>query len=169
MKAITIWQPWASLIMIGAKSFEFRRWPAPRGLRGERIVIHAGTRPMRKAEIAELLNDHRRLNGSIGQAMDSASPALARAMYLLDRVWTTRHVKGFGDVLPLGMALGVATLGEPKRCTDLFPGEEDIDDKMWGWPLSDVRSFEMPVPIKGAQGFWDWPGALPALPNQEAA
>jgi len=24
MKALTIWQPWASLIMIGAKPFEFR-------------------------------------------------------------------------------------------------------------------------------------------------
>jgi hypothetical protein len=48
MKARTIWQPWASLIMIGAKPYEFRGrsylayidHPLP----GERIGIHAGAR-----------------------------------------------------------------------------------------------------------------------------
>ena len=29
MRALTIWQPWASLIIIGAKPFEWRRWRAP--------------------------------------------------------------------------------------------------------------------------------------------
>jgi len=28
MKALTIWQPWASLIMAGYKPYEFRGWPA---------------------------------------------------------------------------------------------------------------------------------------------
>lgn len=27
MKALTIYQPWASLVMIGAKPHEFRGWP----------------------------------------------------------------------------------------------------------------------------------------------
>ena len=41
MKAISLWQPWASLIAIGAKSIETRSWPAPRALIGDRIAIHA--------------------------------------------------------------------------------------------------------------------------------
>src|SRR5690348_14114849 len=43
-KALTIWQPWASLIMMGAKPYEFRRWnfadkPHLAGLIGSRVVI----------------------------------------------------------------------------------------------------------------------------------
>ena len=42
MKALTIWQPWATLIMAGAKPYEWRTWPAPKWIQGQRIVIHAG-------------------------------------------------------------------------------------------------------------------------------
>lgn len=53
MKALTVWQPWATLIIAGAKPFEFRRWDyrtRDRGLEGQRIVIHAGARPIKRAE-----------------------------------------------------------------------------------------------------------------------
>lgn len=39
MKALTIWQPWASLIMIGAKPYEFRSWQPPAWLIGKRRAI----------------------------------------------------------------------------------------------------------------------------------
>ena len=55
LSALTIWQPWASLIMAGCKPYEFRTWPAPRHLWGKRIAIHAAARPVRKAEVAEWL------------------------------------------------------------------------------------------------------------------
>ncbi len=41
MKAISIWQPWASLIAIGAKQIETRSWAT--GYRGL-LVIHAAKR-----------------------------------------------------------------------------------------------------------------------------
>lgn len=45
MKALTIRQPWASLIAVGAKSIETRSWPTK--YRGE-LLIHAGlVRPER--------------------------------------------------------------------------------------------------------------------------
>jgi hypothetical protein len=34
MKALTIYQPWASLVMIGAKPYEFRRWAREVAKRG---------------------------------------------------------------------------------------------------------------------------------------
>jgi hypothetical protein len=55
MKALTIWQPWASLIMAGAKPVEWRGWPCPRWIVGQRIAIHAGARPARPAEIADII------------------------------------------------------------------------------------------------------------------
>lgn len=41
MKAISLWQPWASLIACGAKPFETRSWAPPRELIGATIAIHA--------------------------------------------------------------------------------------------------------------------------------
>lgn len=55
LPAITLWQPWATLIAAGAKPFEFRSWPAPRRLWGKRVAIHAGARPVRRDELQELL------------------------------------------------------------------------------------------------------------------
>jgi hypothetical protein len=42
MNAITILQPYAQLIAIGAKRYETRSWRAPEKCTGQRIAIHAG-------------------------------------------------------------------------------------------------------------------------------
>ena len=52
--AITLYQPWASLVSIGAKPFEFRGWPAPARLIGKRVGIHAGARAMKRNELLGL-------------------------------------------------------------------------------------------------------------------
>ena len=44
MKAISVWQPWAWLIVHGHKTIETRSWPAPEALIGQRIAIHAAQR-----------------------------------------------------------------------------------------------------------------------------
>ena len=48
MYAITLHQPWASLIALGIKTVETRSWPAPARLVGQRIAIHAGKRVARQ-------------------------------------------------------------------------------------------------------------------------
>ena len=52
MYAITLHQPWASLIALGVKTVETRSWPAPARLMGQTIAIHAGKRVVRKPGIA---------------------------------------------------------------------------------------------------------------------
>lgn len=42
MRALTVKQPWASLIASGEKRIENRTWRPPASLIGERIAIHAG-------------------------------------------------------------------------------------------------------------------------------
>ena len=41
MKAITIKQPWASLIVSGLKDIENRTWSCPKKYLGKRVLIHA--------------------------------------------------------------------------------------------------------------------------------
>lgn len=44
MKAISIKQPWASLIAHGIKDIENRTWPCPKKYIGQRVLIHASQR-----------------------------------------------------------------------------------------------------------------------------
>lgn len=156
MKALTIWQPWASLIMIGAKPYEFRRWDyreRERALVGQRIVIHAGARPVRLEEVEDI----------IARLEDRISSLHADiAMPLLERLRAAYKCRG---VVELASGLGTAIIGTPLSVAALFnsPADSDrIDHHMWAWPFTDIRPFAGPVPMRGAQGFWNWPEAIAA-------
>jgi hypothetical protein len=45
LRALTVRQPWATLIVTGAKPVENRTWPPPAALVGHRLLIHAARRP----------------------------------------------------------------------------------------------------------------------------
>lgn len=42
MNALTLWQPWAGLVVWGGKRVENRPWYPPKNLIGKRFAIHAG-------------------------------------------------------------------------------------------------------------------------------
>lgn len=145
MKALTIWQPWASLVAGGAKPYEFRRWDYRRrgaALVDQRIVIHAGARPVRKAEIADL-----RARCKFGETSLIDDVALA----ILDR-------SNDGRNLLLAHGLGTAILRKPIKATELYGDSDRIDHEMWAWPLTDWEPFTPPAPARGFQGFWTWQG-----------
>ena len=48
MKAITIKQPWASLIVSGLKDIENRTWSCPKKYLGKRVLIHAAKTSVKK-------------------------------------------------------------------------------------------------------------------------
>lgn len=153
MKALTIWQPWASLIAVGAKPYEFRSWPAPAFVRGERIAIHAGARAMKPREVDELLA---RLDTD--RAWETClRPELARPLLEL------AHSRP--GMLPLSTVLCTARMGEPVNAYDIvqeFGGgvndSDRDDDANWAWPLTDIEVLTPPIEAKGAQGFWNWRG-----------
>ena len=153
MKALTLWQPWASLIIAGAKPFEFRRWDFRRrnvDLVGKRIVIHAGARKINRAEMQDLLQRLR--TGETALIVEIAQPIVERALTS-------------PGAFPLSAGLGTAMIGVPQRVTDLFAGVADsdrLDHSQWAWPLGDIRPFVPVVPMRGAQGFWGWPEKVAA-------
>lgn len=155
MKAITIYQPWASLIMIGAKPYEFRRWDyreRERAIEGQRIVIHASVRAVRGGEIDDIFermaDNESSLRDDVARpllervraalaAAEAAKPAYRTALALYRRQEKRPKMVGDpelveplapnGQILPLAMALGTAIIGKPRRCTDLFGGRPDSD------------------------------------------
>src|SRR5574343_783805 len=100
MHALPIWQPWASLIIAGAKPYEFRSWPAPKWVQGQRIAIHAGARPPKRAEITELVL---RLN-----SLEAWSTALHRdiALPLLEKWHAAEASLPLTPYVPAGGAQG---------------------------------------------------------------
>lgn len=154
MKALTIYQPWASLIAAGAKPFEFRCWPAPRGMIGQRIGIHAAARKMVKIEVNDLLY-------RLGQPDEAWTTGLVPAIAapLLERL------KSGAEPPHYGCLLGHAVLGQstktpaPPGAPDEVMGVEDAD-KNWAWPLSDFIAFPAPIPCLGERRFWDVPRGL---------
>jgi hypothetical protein len=158
MKAFTIWQPWASLIMVGAKPYEFRpksylRYVGAPAI-GERIVIHAGVRPVRRAEIEDLLEQ---LDETVN--ITGLVPEIARP--LLRNVLAAYRCQ----LLPLGCGLGTAVIGKPRNAGEIFGrGIADSDRQAadhdaynWAWPLSEISPWDEPIRQPGAQGFWKWP------------
>lgn len=162
MKAITIWQPWASLIMVGAKSYEFRpksylRYVGAPAI-GERIVIHAGARSVEGAEIEDLLE---RLDDTANST--ALIPAVARQVLerCKPRQGTRRFRSAAASARPFSGARSMpAGSSAAPSLTAIAAIDEDAYN--WAWPLSDIKPFDAPIPMRGAQGFWLWPEKIAA-------
>lgn len=166
MKALTIYQPWASLIMAGAKPYEFRGWRPPAKIVGQRIVIHSAAKKMDMDEVNYL---HMLMTSpNAPDIRDEAAqtcliPWLAhRILYrAIDAIYSKGQVGG----LPYGAGLGTAIVGEPRLGTDIAAefgvaraNDSDRDQHaQWGWPMLDIEIWPAPIPMRGMQGLWNWP------------
>lgn len=165
MKIITVWQPWASLIAIKAKPYEFRernydRYVNPPAA-GERIGIHAACRPMKVGEVNDLM-----MRTALADPADTPCLVKAIALPFLTRVhaWLVaeqearlRQRRRYGvardaatvakelgfDVLqlPLGAIVCTAVLGAAQ------PGDECARE--FGWTGNDSD--------RAATFNWGWP------------
>jgi hypothetical protein len=149
MKALTVWQPWASLLIVGAKGYEFRPWRLPEAMVGERSVIHAGKRPTHLDECRDIVGV---IDAARHEGMGITNPAAAKLLL-------TQTLRRHPD-LPVAAGIGTVRWGEPVRCTELYRGAidaDDIDPRMWAWPVFDPEPWPVPVPCRGARQFWAWP------------
>ena len=129
MRAVTLQQPWASLVAGGYKKIETRTWKPPTELVGRRIAVHAG----------------KRLPGRLPQRLEKAAAG--------------RLGKDWRLSLPLGAVVATAELTkvEPASKPGLSKEEllfGDYSAGRWMWRLGDVKVVEPPLPARGYQGFW---------------
>jgi hypothetical protein len=159
MRALTVMQPWATLIVIGAKRIETRSWPAWSRVLGETIAIHAGARFPEDAQHLCLTEPFRGVLAAAGH------PEPART-------------------LPRGAVLGWVRLRDCCHTEDLLragvPGDRetaplsdqelafgDYREERWGWVFEQARQFEVPLPERGFQGLWTWDLPAELLPLLE--
>lgn len=157
MDAISLWQPWATLIAIGAKQFETRGGSfKPHHLIGRRLAIAATkTQPLEAWDP----------DGDI-------EPAIERA---LERAEIDRFA------LPQGAIVATVTLIDIFR-TEIVAGLISSAEYAFGnyapgraaWRLGEIERIEPPIAVRGAQGIWQWdrnapPGAAPGKRPQPPA
>ena len=151
MKALTLTQPWATLVAVGAKTLETRSWGTRhRGL----IAIHAAKEPPADLE-----------------ALSRAEPFYT----------ALRHHDGgggalsVGDSLPRGAIIAIASVTACHRSDSptveqllrARPRRErrfgDFSSGRWVWVLDDVRQVESPLPCRGTLGLWEVPESMAAI------
>ncbi|MEK8215535.1 ASCH domain-containing protein [Paenibacillus sp. FSL L8-0463] len=144
MKAITIIQPWATLIAVGEKRFETRSWATKH--RGP-IAIHAG----------------KKINKEACQQED-IQKALARHGYTVDNLPT-------GAVVAIATMVFPHQVDEDNGSIAVLSNDESVQgDEIWfgdfslgryAWELTNVERLQEPIPAKGQQGLWNWEGVQP--------
>ena len=158
IRALTILQPWAHLIVRGRKRVENRTWePAARGLRvGDYLAIHAGTWHTRRGGPIE--GWAAALEIARERSLFERVPMLAEYERIVTgergRLYAARCNSYIEQAVPYSAVVGVAQLVGVETEA---PAEVD---PWWygplGWRLGDVTAIE-PVPCRGSQGLWEMP------------
>lgn len=150
MKALTLWQPWATLVAMEAKKIETRCWSTK--FRGE-IAIHAAanlpakylgksarTEPFRD-ELADLFCVRRDRDERTGKHVDDILRGLPK-----------------GKVVCIVRLLEIEEIGVMLR--ENIPTRERIfgnyEDGRYAWHLQMVDVIEPPIPAKGQRLLWNW-------------
>jgi hypothetical protein len=148
LPAITLWQPWASLVAAGAKPFETRHWPPPARLIGVRIAIHAARRPVPHNLDPELA-------AAIGEALGQRDwqRHLPRGAVLCTATLAGAYRLG-AAVAPEQMGVVAAIAGSPQLAVIPIDSFGDYAPLRWAWQLTAIEPLAAPSPAKGRQGWW---------------
>jgi activating signal cointegrator 1 len=176
MKAITILEPWASLIACGAKKIETRSWSTK--YRGN-IAIHAAKS---RGQIGNV-NFNKKLfsepfltalkpfsiyrnDGNLSGISFNYGKVIAIAD-LVDCYYIVYH-PGTNVDIAKHINVGAESMTNDKHDPDFskytVPSEQELSFGDWtpghyAWILENVRRID-PVPAKGKQRIWNWEGNI---------
>jgi hypothetical protein len=144
MKALSLIEPWASLVAWGYKKIETRSWGT--GHRGV-IAIHAS----KSKEVVKDFEEVEFLFGEAGLGIPDFWP---------------KRAEGY----PLGKIVAVVNLFHCQRMTpELIAAQtrQEIGFGAWtpgryAFSLGEARKIETPIPCRGALGLWEVPAELEA-------
>lgn len=144
MRAITLWQPWASAFAIGYKTIETRSWNPKRLHCGQLIAIHSAKRQHNQLDLMDI-EDHLKARG-FDDVEDVVKPfkdmphGCVVAVGRFVASCRTEHLKNINCV-PSSLDLSFGNFA---------PGR-------FAWVFDRIMPVEEPVETKGSQGLWFLP------------
>lgn len=135
VKALSLLQPWATLIAIGAKTIETRSWATK--YRGP-LAIHASKGLPKKGLPWHESFDKALAETGINGLMECPRGAVIATCKLVDCVKT--------EVIA----------GALQGTNELMFG--DYEPGRYAWILEDIKPLPEPIPAKGMLGLWEWDG-----------
>lgn len=158
MKAITLHQPWATLVAIGAKRIETRSWPT--SYRGQ-IAIHAAAsfpdygrkfslQPVVYDTVGKLCRTHSTRGYPLGSVLATCELVACWPIEVFDITGEYSDGKVFVEMRELEREFG-----------NYGPGR-------YAWILKNVREFPAPIPAKGNRRIWNWEAEKRAIEREDA-
>jgi len=143
MKAISIKQPWASLIANGIKDIENRTWKLPEKYKGQRVLIHASANPVEFDSVSQIFTAEQR------EVLPARPEDLAQLL--------SCHCGAIiGSVELVDCVINHPSIWAEKTYKAQSSGFED--PIIYNWILANPILFPEPIPAKGKLSFWDYPG-----------
>jgi hypothetical protein len=152
MKALTLTQPWASLVAIGAKSIETRGWRT--SYRGP-LAIHAAKGfPKDAVDCLDIFVFFGAFRPDHAEMLKSAGVRLVPNA-------CKRELAGY---LPRGAVIATCQLTActlisqefEERLTNQERAFGNYDAGRYAWILGDIKALPEPIPAKGALSLWEW-------------
>lgn len=167
MNALTIRQPWASLIAAGVKTIETRSWSTK--YRGP-LAIHAGTSKPKRSAVGDWLPCEQ-FNGSwvlehYARGCHGAPGEIPMPIGAVVATCTLADVVPIVHVDDEDCDMDCVVVTESGIHLDLFRGAifpmdeqlpfGDFTPGRYAFLLTDITPLPEPQPAKGRQGLWDW-------------
>ena len=162
MKALTLRQPWASLVSLGVKQIETRSWTTshrgPLAIHAGSQVVHHGNRYLlaRRARMAKLITAEEESEiraNLIPYGAVVATCELVDVVSSDDINWCTVYPRGYecveGRWCQPQMSNGTYVKDDQRAYGDFSPGR-------FAWLLSDIKPLAEPIPAKGRRRLWEW-------------
>lgn len=148
IQAISLWQPWASLVAIGAKRIETRSWRT--GYRGPLAIHAAKAFPKSARELC-------------------CEPIFSEALF-----GPGKHCYTSTLDLPFGAVIATCRLADCLKILKIKNGTVYLEKRhifsvkeneyafgdytpgRFAWILEDVTKLPEPIPAKGFQRLWNW-------------
>jgi hypothetical protein len=157
MKALSLTQPWASLVAIGAKKIETRSWGT--AYRGP-LAIHAARKF--PADCKDLCMGSPFMDALIRGGFESTEDLPLGAVVAIANLHRVGRISWSddGDAMVKGLDLPIE--GDELEFGDYTAGR-------YGWVLTNVVRLETPIPVRGSLGLWEWaaPEAVLSRPGYE--
>jgi activating signal cointegrator 1 len=136
MKAISLWEPWATLMKLGLKRYETRSWPLPPNLIGKRVAIHAAKHHSK--EIDEIMKKE-----PFKSALKGVELTPGHILCTLEFI----HCHKTEDIIKQNISSDEIAFGNygPNR---------------FAFESQSLKVLKTPIPFKGMQGWFNVPDDL---------